>query len=253
MKVENCSKGTAVGSLLEGVPHWRRAAFTLIELLVVIAIIGILVSLLLPVLSKGKDTGERTIDLNNLRQLMVATQLYVTDNRDVMPWPNWLAGDKPGRRGWLYTPGATRPPRGQSPFQVETGVFWATLHNPKLYFCPMDFTNTPLFNQRAQKISSYAMNGAVNGYARTNFPPLKLAELLPPSILFWETDERYPSYFNDGANFPSEGVSKRHINGGIFAAADSSVGFIRFGRWYAEEADTNKNRLWCYPGSPNGR
>ena len=66
----------------------RPPAFTLIELFVVVAIIGILASLLLPVLARARDKGKTARCQNNLRQLAIATMLYEEDHQ-VYPigWP----------------------------------------------------------------------------------------------------------------------------------------------------------------------
>ena len=230
----------------------RNGGFTLVELLVVIGIIGVLTGLLLPSLSKAKDQAIRLTDVNNLRQQTLALHLYVTDSSDVLPWPNWLAGDGPNRPGWLYTLDISVA--GSARFKVETGVFWKTLKNPKLYMCPADLPTLPLFALRGQKISSYVMNGAVIGYARMVVPVEKMGDMAPDAVAFWETDEEKPkTYFNDGASYPKEGVSARHNRGAINGTFGGSVSYIKFGEWYREVENPVRNRLWCYPGSTNGR
>ncbi len=62
-----------------------KNGFTLIELLVVIAIIGILASMLLPVLAKAKQKAKDVIAMNNMKQIGLAFQMYVGDNDETYP------------------------------------------------------------------------------------------------------------------------------------------------------------------------
>jgi len=86
-------------SLNPFLPRFRPSAFTLVELLIVIAILAILTAVLLPSLHNARLDSRRAVCLSNLRQLGLATNYYLADNRDAFWRYFWKVPD--GRLWWF--------------------------------------------------------------------------------------------------------------------------------------------------------
>jgi len=138
----------------------RVRAFTLIELLVVIAIIAILAAILFPVFAQAKNAAKGAVCMAHMKQLGVATSLYLGDNddqwfglvqvdplagfADQRPWVGYDNNNDPGRgsvSGNVSAP-ATHPKR--------PGVIDEYLKSEDLKRCP----NKPPRSQTA-----WAFNG----------------------------------------------------------------------------------------------
>ena len=63
----------------------RNKGFTLIELLVVIAIIGILAGILLPVLSRARESARKTQCMSNIKQIGMGLIMYANENSESFP------------------------------------------------------------------------------------------------------------------------------------------------------------------------
>jgi prepilin-type N-terminal cleavage/methylation domain-containing protein/prepilin-type processing-associated H-X9-DG protein len=73
----------------------RNTAFTLVELLVVIGIIALLISILLPALSKARENSNQVKCLAQLRQILQGMQLHANDHKGYFPLAG-LMWNQPG-------------------------------------------------------------------------------------------------------------------------------------------------------------
>jgi prepilin-type N-terminal cleavage/methylation domain-containing protein/prepilin-type processing-associated H-X9-DG protein len=82
---------TASCPLLQTIPllRRRRVGFTLVELLVVIGIIALLISILLPALSKAQQQSRTVACLSNIRQITMAAYNYSSENKGICVPPAW--------------------------------------------------------------------------------------------------------------------------------------------------------------------
>ena len=262
----------------------RSSGFTLIELLVVIAIIAILAAMLLPALSRAKDKAQRTLCLGNMKQMAITMRMYADDNNDYLAWPNWdSVGSNPG---WLYTRNAGTIPNPQvAPYVTnpenawKTGLWYKYMPNSKAFLCAVDtkspsYRNVPGTAQRANKLSSYVMNGAVAGFPypddQYKYRTAKSSQVWSPlCYLMWEPDENVLGLnnpgafeFNDGSNYPDttkgEGIGRLHNKkGGQALAVGGHVNFITIQDFQKQSTATGsgpggKSFLWWSPFSNNG-
>jgi len=143
----------------------RTRAFTLIELLVVIAIIAILAAILFPVFASAKEAAKKTSCASNMKQLGVASYMYLSDNDGALyhHHEEWVLDD-----GTL-TPnlpadisGCLGGGDGNSQSEKPWAIFFQPyMKNRSMLFCPSD----PASHSKnlASDISAYNGGGTVLG------------------------------------------------------------------------------------------
>jgi prepilin-type N-terminal cleavage/methylation domain-containing protein len=114
----------------------RRSGFTLVELLVVIGIIGLLISVLLPALSKARGAAQKAACLSNQRQLMGAVYIYSNQFKGTIPNP--VYGGNASGSHITYAAHVIGARRGDDNGWFNLGLLFSKniLRDPSPFYCP---------------------------------------------------------------------------------------------------------------------
>ncbi len=123
-----------------------KKGFTLIELLVVIAIIALLLSVVMPSLTKAKQLAAAVVCLSSQNQLLTGYLMYAEDNDS-----QFADGDTAYKgdngftsygsttvRCWVGEPEGNNETVDDKIRGFEVGALWSYLEAPKVYNCPAD-------------------------------------------------------------------------------------------------------------------
>ena len=209
----------------------NRKAFTLIELLVVIAIIALLISILLPSLSRARELSKRTVCAANLRGIGQAMYIYAQDDPQVFPAINanksvtvmtlfggWTNQPQPNNP-WRLNTGGTQIYNGPSPTVDMWTVVRANNTTPKQFICPST-TDTP--DPAQDTTAYYDFLGATNlsyAYQYQHDPDRRIiGTSSEPSFPFMADANPYLKggettvALNTDRQGPFRGNSKNHTN-----------------------------------------
>jgi prepilin-type N-terminal cleavage/methylation domain-containing protein/prepilin-type processing-associated H-X9-DG protein len=205
----------------------RTQAFTLIELLTVIAIIGILASILIPVVGRVRESARATVCMSNIRQVTLGMLLFANDNDGVLPTSGGLEEGENAATDWILWRRNDRD-IAQSAIVPHLGGSFS----PDIYRCPSDDTATT--RQPPQYRFSYSLNRALGeSHPRWAFAQIngRIELVADPTRVILMVEEATPN--DSSAVLNADPLSERHGGRGHASFVDGHVKAVypEFAAW----------------------
>jgi type II secretory pathway pseudopilin PulG len=197
--------------------------FTLIELITIIAFLAVLATFAYPVYITALERAKITQDMNNLRQIGLATQSYLSDN------DNNLFSSSPS---WMYQ---LHPPAGASGTTYLPG--WNVFQSP--------FDRRPALENDTTSPVSYGFNGNQNPI----IIGMAAAKISKPSVFILFA----PAQTSAAPTVTFQGTAGVTANGGVTVyKATSTPGGVAIGGPHSSRKQINavfadlhsENMLW---------
>jgi len=136
----------------------NRRGFTLIELLVVLTIIAMMISLLLPALSRARGIAQRVQCATNLRSIGQAIQIYAANNENQYPCNSSMAKSGFAMPFLSMTNGQQQ--NGQAA-PAGLGLLYTTqmINDPTMLYCPQPGYYGPYCSVNGQYLPTLVKKG----------------------------------------------------------------------------------------------
>ena len=232
--------------------------FTLVELLVVIGIIAVLISVLLPALSKARGRAQTISCASNLRQVTLAVLNYAAEYKGSLPYGmvfnKQTATGRPAAGDSSYITWFSSADKYMTakssfpiPYDYNTGFFdggTTRKFNPafKCPAVPSDFQQQVQYYQQGVAMPHMTLELGLTPTGKAKLTaPAKLTQLYGETALFWDT----PLYHDADPHTPA-----------MFWGSDHTIsGYAPFCTMIDDNAPamSSENGLLCHPEYPERR